>query len=194
MHNERIIIAGFGGQGIMTMGQLLAQAALDEGRHTTWLPSYGPEMRGGTANCDVIVDDDEIASPVVHGDATSVIVMNKPSLKFVADLVPGGFALINASLVDERVGRDDVRAFYVPANELAIQVGVLQVTNMVMLGAFSEMTHCVASESVLHALEVKLGAKKAHLMDANRRAFALGAETILAQEGADHRPTAPSLA
>ena len=98
MSAERVIIAGFGGQGIMTMGQLLAQAGLDEGRHVTWLPSYGPEMRGGTANCDVILDDAEIASPIVHGDATTVIVMNVPSLKFVADLVPGGVALINTSL------------------------------------------------------------------------------------------------
>lgn len=193
MHNERIIIAGFGGQGIMTMGQLLAQAALDEGREVTWLPSYGPEMRGGTANCHVIIHDIPIASPIVHGNATSVIVMNKPSLKFVDDLVPGGFVLVNSSLVDVAVERPDVRALLVPANELAIQVGVLQVTNMVMLGAFSEMTHCVEAESVLHALEVKLGAKKAHLMDANRRAFALGGDTIKAQLGTAERPKEPTV-
>nr|NLI51704.1 2-oxoacid:ferredoxin oxidoreductase subunit gamma [Propionibacterium sp.] len=193
MHNERIIIAGFGGQGILTMGQLLAQAALDEGRQVTWLPSYGPAMRGGTANCNVIVDDAPIASPVVHGDATSVLIMNVPSMKFVADLVPGGFALINTSMVNTRVERTDVRAFYVPATELAVAAGDLKTTNLVMLGAFTEMTHCVGSASVLHALEAKLGGAKAHLMDANRRAFALGAEAIAAQEGAAHRPTEPSV-
>lgn len=193
MHNERIILAGFGGQGIMTMGQLLAQAAMDEGRHVSWLPSYGPEMRGGTANCDVIVDDAEIASPVVHGDATSVIIMNLPSMKFVDDLVPGGLALINTSLIEDRVERPDVRAFYVPANEIAISAGNLKTTNMVMLGAFGEMTHCVDAESILHAMQGKLGAKKAHLMDVNRAAFAAGARAIVEQEGAEHRPTVPSL-
>lgn len=191
MHNERIIIAGFGGQGIMTMGQLLAQAALDEGRQVSWLPSYGPEMRGGTANCDVIVDDDEIASPIVHGDATTVMIMNVPSLKFVDDLVPGGVALINTSLIDVQVERTDVHAFYIPANELAIRAGNLKSTNMVMLGAFSELTHCVDAESILHAMQVKLGEKKAHLMDGNRRAFSLGAECALGQEGAQDRPKAP---
>jgi 2-oxoglutarate ferredoxin oxidoreductase subunit gamma len=182
VHNERIIIAGFGGQGILTMGQLIAQAALDEGRQVSWLPSYGPAMRGGTANCNVIVDDDEIASPIVHGDATSVIIMNVPSMTFVADLVPGGLALVNTSMIDARVDRQDVRAFYVPATDLAIAAGDLKTTNMVMLGAFAEMTHCVGTESVLHALEAKLGGK-AHLMDANRRAFALGGEAIRAQVG-----------
>lgn len=193
MHNERIILAGFGGQGVMLMGQLLAQAAMAEGRQVTWLPSYGPEMRGGTANCDVIILDEPIASPIVHRNATSVIIMNKPSMKFVADLVPGGLALINTSLIDVRVEREDVRAFYVPANKLAIEVGNLKVTNMVMLGAFSEMTHCVAAEGVLRAMEAKLGASKAHLMDVNRRAFARGGEVILAQEGEAHRPRVPSL-
>ena len=131
MHNERIIIAGFGGQGILTMGQLIAQAALDEGRQVSWLPSYGPAMRGGTANCNVIVDDDEIASPIVHGDATSVIIMNVPSMAFVADLVPGGLALVNTSMIDARVDRADVRAFYVPATERAIAAGDLKTTNPV---------------------------------------------------------------
>ena len=181
MHNERIILAGFGGQGIMTMGQLLAQAGLDEGRHVTWLPSYGPEMRGGTANCDVILDDAEIASPIVHGDATTVIVMNVPSLKFVADLVPGGVALINTSLVDVPVERDDIRVYYVPANELAIEAGNLQTTNMVMLGAFAETTHCLDAASVLNAMAKKLGERKAHLMESNRAAFAAGSQAVLAQ-------------
>lgn len=183
MRNERIIIAGFGGQGIMTMGQLLAQAGLDEGRHVSWLPSYGPEMRGGTANCDVIIDDAEIASPVVHGDATSVIVMNAPSMKFVSDLYPGGLALINTSLVDFAVEREDVRAFYVPANDLAIDAGSLVTTNMVMLGAFAEMTHCVDATTLVDALRRKLGDHKGHLLEMNRVAFDLGARSINEQQG-----------
>lgn len=193
MHNERIIIAGFGGQGVMTMGQMLAQAALDEGRHTSWLPSYGPEMRGGTANCDVIIDDAEIASPIVHGDATSVIILNKPSLKFIDDLVTGGCALINTSLIDDKVTREDIRVFYVPATELAMAVGMLQAANMVLLGAFSEMTHCVESETVLAALQRKLGARKAHLMDANRKAFALGVQCINDQIKGMEMPKEPAL-
>lgn len=183
MRNERTIIAGFGGQGIMTMGQLLAQAGLDEGRNVSWLPSYGPEMRGGTANCDVIVDDDEIASPVVHGDATSVVIMNLPSMKFVDDLVSGGVALVNSSLVDAVVARGDVMAVYVPANELAAGLGNLVTTNLVMLGAYTELTECVAAASVLQALEKKLGGRKAHLMEVNRQAFSAGAVSVREQLG-----------
>lgn len=184
MHTERCILAGFGGQGIMLMGQLLAQAAMQEQLEVSWLPSYGPEMRGGTANCSVIISPKPIPSPVIAHDATSLIVMNLPSMaKFVPDLVPGGYALINSSLIQERVSRDDVVACYVPCNEIAQEVGDLKMTNMVMLGAFVAVTGCVRPESVLGALEHKLGERKAHLMAGNRQAFARGAECAHASVG-----------
>ncbi len=177
MRTEKCIIAGFGGQGIMLMGQLLAQAGMDDGRHVSWLPSYGPEMRGGTANCSVIVSEHEIPSPLIDHDATSVIIMNKPSLaKFLPHLRAGGRLLINTSLVDEKVERDDIEVVYVPCNEIANEIGNLKLTNMVMMGAFTAATHAVSPDNLIHALEHKLGARKAHLMDVNREAFARGGE------------------
>src|SRR5690554_2087593 len=116
---ERLIIAGFGGQGVMSMGQLLTYSGMIENKNVSWLPSYGPEMRGGTANCNVIVSDGLIGSPVVT-EATTAIVMNKPSLdKFEEDVVEDGNILINSSLIDKKTNRTDVKAYYVPANDIA---------------------------------------------------------------------------
>lgn len=179
MLNERTIFAGFGGQGVMLMGQLVAVAGMNEDKKVSWLPSYGPEMRGGTANCATIVSEGDIASPVIDHDASSVVAMNLPSLiKFEADLVPGGICLINSSLIDEKVKRDDIKAYYVPCNDIANELGNLKVANMVMLGAYVALTGCVDPESVLGAMEQKLGMSKAHLMDINRQAFAKGAEAV----------------
>ena len=181
MGTEKCILAGFGGQGIMLMGQLLSQAALDDGLEVSWLPSYGPEMRGGTANCSVIISPEPIPSPVIAHDATSIIVMNLPSMeKFVPSLVPGGYALVNSSLIEARVARSDVTPIYVPCNDIANELGNLKMTNMVMLGAFIQLTECVHPESVLGALGHKFGERKAHLMEGNRAAFARGAECALA--------------
>ena len=158
----------------MLMGQLLAQAGMDDGRCVSWLPSYGPEMRGGTANCQVIVSDHGIPGPIIDHDATSAIIMNRPSLgKFAPHLRPGGQIVVNSSLVEDAVPREDVRALYVPGNDIANDLGNLKMTNMVILGAFIEATRCVSPEAVLAALEHKLGERKGHLMEANRAAFAL---------------------
>lgn len=184
MIDERLIVAGFGGQGVMLMGQMLAQAGMDEERAVAWLPSYGPEMRGGTANCMVTLSDGEIASPIID-HASSLIIMNRPSLpKFLPHLEEGGVCLLNSSLVDDEVERTDVKVVRVPCTEIASELGNLKMTNMVMLGAFVEATHCVKPESILGALEAKLGAKKAHLMEGNRAAFAKGGEVTRAQLGA----------
>ncbi|WP_459130185.1 2-oxoacid:acceptor oxidoreductase family protein [Guggenheimella bovis] len=183
MLNERCIMAGFGGQGIMLMGQLVAQAGMFEDLNVSWLPSYGPEMRGGTANCAVIVSEKEIASPIISQDASSIIIMNLPSLaKFEPELVPGGIALINSSLISEKVKRQDVKAVYIPVSELANELGNTKVSNMIMLGAFVEMTGCVKPESILKAMEKKLGVSKAHLMDLNRAAFEAGAKAAREQK------------
>ena len=117
---EKDIFAGFGGQGVLLMGQLLAQAAMTEGRNVAWLPSYGPEMRGGTANCSVTISDKKVASPIVN-HPTSLIAMNRPALdKFEDMVVPGGCIFINSSIIDRKAHRDDVKVYYIPCSDIAL--------------------------------------------------------------------------
>ena len=172
------IFAGFGGQGVLLIGKLVAYAGMDEGRNVSWLPSYGPEMRGGTANCSVVVSDDPIASPVLSM-ADCVIAMNTPSLdKFEANVLPGGKLFINRSIIDKKATRTDIDVYYVPCNDIADQLGNPKVLNMAMLGAYLEATKVVGVESVLQALLHSLGEKKAHLIPLNRQAIEMGAESI----------------
>jgi len=173
---HQIIIAGFGGQGIMTMGQLLAYAGMLEGKEVSWLPSYGPEMRGGTANCHVIVSGEgAVGSPIVT-EATAAIVMNRPSLvKFEPLVVPGGLLLVNSSLIADKAARQDVEALYIPANEIAEELGDHRAANMVMLGAYLKRTHAVQAASVEAALQKSFGPKKAHLIPLNMEALSRGA-------------------
>ena len=172
------IFAGFGGQGVLLIGKLVAYAGMDEGRNVSWLPSYGPEMRGGTANCSVVVSDDPIASPVLSM-ADCVIAMNTPSLdKFEANVLPGGKLFINSSIIDKKATRTDIDVYYVPCNDIADQLGNPKVLNMAMLGAYLEATKVVGVESVLQALLHSLGEKKAHLIPLNRQAIEMGAESI----------------
>lgn len=175
---EKNIFAGFGGQGVLLMGQLLAMAGMTEGKNTSWIPSYGPEMRGGTANCSIIISDKEIFSPIVT-KATAVIAMNRPSLeKFENTVVPGGKLFINSSIVDTTSSRTDIDVYYVPCNEIAHELGNDKVSNMVMLGAYLEKCPIVQIDSVIQALLDKLGKNKAHLIPMNRAAFAKGAEVV----------------
>lgn len=172
------IFAGFGGQGVLLIGKLVAYAGMDEGRNVSWLPSYGPEMRGGTANCSVVVSDDPIASPVLSM-ADCVIAMNTPSLeKFEANVNPGGKLFINSSIIEKKATRTDIDVYYVPCNEIADQLGNPKVLNMAMLGAFLEATNVVKVDSVLDALLYKLGEKKAKLIPLNRQAIEMGAASI----------------
>ena len=175
---EKLIIAGFGGQGVMAMGQLLTYSGMIEDKNVSWLPSYGPEMRGGTANCSVILSDEPVGSPVVT-DSTASIVLNKPSLdKFENSVVPGGKLFINSSLIDKKSVRNDIDVYYIPANEIAIELGNDKVANMVMLGAFLEATKLVDIESILKAFTKVFGENKAHLVPLNKEALEKGAETI----------------
>ncbi|MBR0026099.1 MAG: 2-oxoacid:acceptor oxidoreductase family protein [Clostridia bacterium] len=175
---EQNIFAGFGGQGVLLMGQLLAYAGMLEEKEVSWLPSYGPEMRGGTANCAVVISDEPVASPVVT-KATSVIAMNRPSLdKFEDAVQEGGMIFINSSIIDKKSERSDISAYYVPCNEIAEELGNPRVANMVMLGAYIEKTKCVDIENVLQALLYKLGEKKAHLIPMNREALLKGAASV----------------
>lgn len=146
---ERLISAGFGGQGVLATGMLTAYAGMVEGREVSWVPSYGPEMRGGTANCSVTVSDDPVGSPIIT-NPTSVIVMNLPSLnKYEPMIEKGGKIFVNSSLVDEKVKRDDIDAFYIPAEEIAAEIGAKKTANLVMLGAFLEATNCVKKDTII---------------------------------------------
>ncbi|MDL2300367.1 2-oxoacid:acceptor oxidoreductase family protein [Clostridiaceae bacterium OttesenSCG-928-D20] len=173
---EQNLFAGFGGQGMLLIGQFLAEAGMLENKKVSWLPSYGPEMRGGTANCSVCVSDKDIASPVIT-KASCVIAMNRPSLdKFEKFVRPGGLLLVNSSLIDVKATRDDINVCYVPANELAEKLGNSKVANVVMLGAYLEKSKCVSIDSLLQVIATKLGAKKAHLVEINKKALVAGAE------------------
>lgn len=173
---EKVIMAGFGGQGIMSIGQMLAYAGMSENKSVTWLPSYGPEMRGGTANCHVIVSDRDVASPVVN-EASAAIIMNKPSLfKFQKQVGKDGFLLINSSLIDVKSDSSDVHTYYIPANEIALELGNIKIANMVMLGAFINLTKVVSMDAVIEALKKVLGKAKANLVSINIEALMKGAD------------------
>jgi 2-oxoglutarate ferredoxin oxidoreductase subunit gamma len=177
MMNEQIIVAGFGGQGVLSLGKMLAEAAMEEGREVTWLPAYGPEMRGGTSNCTVIVSDEEIGSPATTR-ATCVIAMNGPSLdKFENTVIPGGLLLINSSLIERKSTRDDINVVYVPVNQIAEELGNTKAANMVMLGAFLAKKPIVKPETVIDQLRALWGEKKAHLIPLNQKAIEKGAES-----------------
>ncbi|EAX46573.1 pyruvate/ketoisovalerate oxidoreductase, gamma subunit [Thermosinus carboxydivorans Nor1] len=174
---HEIIMAGFGGQGVMLMGQLVTYAGMIEGKQVSWIPSYGPEMRGGTANCSVIVSDEAIGAPIVT-EPTAVVAMNLPSLdKFESALLPGGVLIINSSLIERSSKRDDITVYRVPANDIAAELGNSKVANMVVLGALIAATGAVATTSVLKAFQ-KMFAKKPELLAINEQAIHRGAECI----------------
>lgn len=174
MHEE-IVISGFGGQGVLFAGQLLAYAGLAEGRHVTWIPSYGPEMRGGTAHCTVIISDDEIGSPLVR-NPTAAIVLNPPSLARYAPLVqPGGVLIVDSALITERAGRADIHEIAVPAKEIATELGFPQIANVVLIGALIATTRVVLVETVERVLAAHLGAHHRDALAANQEALHRGA-------------------
>ena len=168
-----VVMAGFGGQGLMFIGKLLAYCAMQRGLHVTWIPSYGPEMRGGTANCTVVISDEPIGSPVITSPE-SIIIMNNPSLEaFEKGLRDGGLLFVNSSLVTQEVKRKDVELISVPANDLAVEVGEKRAANMVMLGAYVARTGIVTKEDIANGLREFFGGK-IELLDVNMRAFEKG--------------------
>lgn len=178
---ERIVCAGFGGQGVMAIGQILTYAGMIEDKYVSWLPSYGPEMRGGTANCGVIISNEAVGSPVVV-NSTSAIVMNKPSLdKFEESVVKDGKLFINSSLINQKAVRNDIQVYYIPANEIADSIGNGRVANMVMLGAYLEANKIVKLESILEGFTKVFGENKAHLIPINKKALEKGAEAAREQ-------------
>lgn len=185
MLHERLLSAGFGGQGVMSLGQLLAYAGMLEDKHVTWLPSYGPEMRGGTAYCSVVVSDTPVGSPIVTTNATCAIVMNLPSLlKFETSVVPGGLLLVNSSLINKDSDRNDIRVVAIPANDLAAQCGVARAANMVMLGAYLALAKPVAMASITQAFMRVFGAKAEQLLGRNIEALRCGAAATSAGQQA----------
>ncbi|MDL2236507.1 2-oxoacid:acceptor oxidoreductase family protein [Christensenellaceae bacterium OttesenSCG-928-K19] len=171
---EQIICAGFGGQGVLLAGQILAYAGLEEGKNVSWLPSYGPEMRGGTANCNVVVSDEEVASPVVV-EADCAIVMNRPSMEMFEQAVkPGGLLIMNSDLIEVEPSRDDIRVLRIPANSLAEQAGSVKAANMVVLGVYNACANIVDNKTIIKCLEKLMGEKKKHLIPLNEKAIDMG--------------------
>ncbi len=176
---EENIIAGFGGQGVLSLGKILAQAAMEEGLNASWLPSYGPEMRGGTANCIACFSDDEIGAPLA-ASYDVVIVMNQPSLeKFEQVVKPQGTLLINSSIIPVKPTRNDLDIHYVAANELAEEVtGTTKSANIVALGALHAVRPRLKTESLEAALKFTFGAKGDKLVQSNIRALHAGMEAM----------------
>jgi 2-oxoglutarate ferredoxin oxidoreductase subunit gamma len=172
MATYKLFFAGSGGQGVLTMGQMLTYAAMYADMNATWLPSYGPEMRGGTANCTVVISPDKpVSCPLIY-EADDVVVMNLPSLiKFESLVKPGGNLFVNSSMIDQKATRDDINVFYVPANDIAMKLGNARTANVVMLGAMVHVAPVVPVKMIYKIMEKTFSGRKAHSLDINKTAF-----------------------
>ena len=171
---SKILIAGFGGQGILFAGKVLAYKGLVEGKQLSWLPSYGPEMRGGTANCNVIISDDPVGSPIVD-NPNVLIVMNLPSLdKYENAAEKGAKIFVDSTLISRKVEREDVDVYYIPATKMAQEAGIPTLANMIMLGKVIKETGVVDFEGMEDALKKVVSARKANLIDVNLKAIKAG--------------------
>lgn len=173
VHHE-VIIAGFGGQGILSGGRLIAYAGMLENKNVSWLPSYGPEMRGGTANVSVIVTEESVGSPILN-TATALLIMNKPSLeKFEKMVVKGGVIIIDSTLVDKRPSRTDVEVIEIPATQMASDMGNLTYANIILIGKLIEKTGIITKESFEAALKKVLPEKKHYMIPEEIKALETG--------------------
>ena len=173
---QDVIIAGFGGQGVMLIGNLLAQAGMEHGLEVSFIPVYGAEMRGGTANCSVIVSDDPVASPLVD-KADVIVAMNRPSLdKFEEHVKPGGVLVINSSIIDRKAVRDDIQVVYCDANAIAESIGNPKGANVAILGAVLEKVPVTTVEQMTEAIRIELGERKARFLEGNKKALVAGME------------------
>ena len=178
MADHEIIIAGFGGQGLLFAGKVLAHAGLLEGRELSWLPSYGPEMRGGTANCNVILSDSPVGSPIVQ-HPNVLVVMNTPSLeKYENTVAPGGKIFVDSTLIDKKVSRTDVDVYYIPATQMAKEMELGNLANMILLGTVIRETACIREETLEEALKHVIPARKMDLFDANMAAIQAGMNAV----------------
>lgn len=171
---KEFIFAGFGGQGMLLIGKFLALACMLDGKHVSWLPSYGPEMRGGTANCSVIVSDEEVGSPIL-GTADGIIAMNLPSLdKFESRVRPGGVLVVNSSIIERKVERDDITVVYCDAMKIAEEAGNPKGANVAILGALMAKVDIVSEEKMAEAIKTELGERKMRFLDSNMKAYEAG--------------------
>jgi len=172
---QEIIISGFGGQGTLFAGQLLAYAAMDSGYHVTWIPSYGPEMRGGKARCTVVVSDEAIGSPLVRRPGAAVV-LNIPSMEaFEPAVKSSGVLVVNSSLVPQKSERTDLDVFYVPASDMATEMGNVRIANVICLGALVQATGVVSFEAIEQALDDHLPERHRRLLGLNKEALRKGA-------------------
>jgi 2-oxoglutarate ferredoxin oxidoreductase subunit gamma len=175
-----VVLAGFGGQGILFLGKMIALAGMIDGKEVSWIPSYGPEMRGGTANCSVVVSDRRIGTPVV-GHPNVLVAMNRPSLeKFEPKMQPGGQLLINKTLIEIPHTRQDIEAIYLEITGLAGELGNPRLANIVALGGLIGRVGLVSRDAVIEALKKELSGKKAALLDLNLKALDAGQQTVMA--------------
>lgn len=172
--NKQILIAGFGGQGILFSGKFLAYEGLIDNKEVSWLPSYGPEMRGGTANCSIILSDKKVGSPIVD-KPDILIAMNAPSLeKYENETAKGGQIFVDSSLIEKKVERDDVSAYYIPATKIANDENLPGLANMIMVGLMIKHTDIIPYENIEKAMAKIVSAKKQHLLDLNLKAIEIG--------------------
>ncbi|MBQ4061779.1 MAG: 2-oxoacid:acceptor oxidoreductase family protein [Christensenellaceae bacterium] len=178
MSTIRLLLAGFGGQGILFVGKFLAYKGLMEDKQLSWLPSYGPEMRGGTANCSVILSDEPIGSPIVD-KPDCLMAMNLPSLdKFEDSVMPGGKIFIDSTLITRKIKRDDVECFYIPATRMAMDAGFANLANMILLGKMIKECPQIGEENIETVLKKIIPPKKADLLDVNLKALKMGYDYI----------------
>ena len=170
----QILIAGFGGQGVLFAGKFIAYKGLLEGKQVSWLPSYGPEMRGGTANCSVIISDDPVGSPIVSTPDV-LVVMNLPSLnKYENAAAKGAKIFIDSTLISRKVERDDVDAYYIPATQMANEAGIPTLANIIMIGKIIKESGVISHDDLMGALKKVVSAKRAELLDVNLKALEMG--------------------
>ncbi len=174
MKTNQILLAGFGGQGVLFAGKFLAYKGMVEEQQVSWLPSYGPEMRGGTANCSVVLSDSPIGSPIITAPDV-LVAMNLPSLqKFVDTVAPGGKIFVDSTLIEAKVERTDVEVFYIPATQMAKDAGFATLANMILMGKVIKETEAVRFDNNRETLESFIPAKKAQLIDINCQALQAG--------------------
>ena len=174
MKTTQILIAGFGGQGVLFVGKFLAYTGLGQEKNVSWLPSYGPEMRGGTCNCSVVISDTPVGSPIIT-EPDVLIAMNLPSLqKYVNSVVPGGQIYLDSTLIAEKVDRTDVDVFYIPATQMAKDEGLTTLANMIIVGSLLENNPELSFEGAAGTVQKLVPAKKAALVELNLKALELG--------------------
>lgn len=175
---DKVIVSGFGGQGVLMIGQLICYAAMEADKNACFYPSYGPEMRGSTANCNATVTDGEIGSPILV-DCTTLIAMNNASVaKYESYILPGGTAIVNSSIASDKITREDVKAYYVPATTIAIEQNSERGANMVMLGAYIAVTGVVSEADVYTYIDKTFSGRKARFAEMNKKLVRLGIEAI----------------